>query len=304
MAINSPEVEKLKQNNKVRKLIKILVDPRHEIRESAARALGEIGDERAVDPLVARLKNRDERRSVVIAVSDALARIGDPRAFDPLVSLLPRDYAARALAALGDKRAVEPLLRAMAETEHADDRIAAADALSALGWMPARDMDGARFHLWKHSDPGPADWDACAAIGEAAVPAIIDWFGSVFERGHYWLMKHGIDALDRARIAEPAVQGIRALAKIGGEDAAEFLSSLLRTAPFPSPDKLSQRDIENQAHWEAMSRGKMTAAPMEIMQAKRSAGYEEGTIRLYSWTANENLQAASREALKQLGIER
>jgi len=304
MSISSVDVEKLKQKNKVRKLIKILGDPRHEIRASAARALGEIGDARAVDTLIAMLDNRDERRGVVIAVSDALARIGDPRAFDPLASQLPRDYAARALGILGDQKAVGPLLGALAKTEHADDRVAAVEALSALGWTPARDKDGARFHLWRHSDPGPADWDACAAIGEAAVPAIIDWFGSVFERGHYWLRKPGVDALDRARIAEPAVLGIRVLAKIGGGEAAEFLSSLLRTAPFPGPDKLSQRDIENQAHCEAMSRGKMTAASREIMQAKRAADWEEGRIRLLSWTANENIQAAAREALNQLGIER
>ncbi|GEM_PF-6211837 len=44
MAVSSVEVENLKQKNKVRKLIKILGDPRHEIRASAARALGEIGD--------------------------------------------------------------------------------------------------------------------------------------------------------------------------------------------------------------------------------------------------------------------
>ena len=55
-------------------------------REAAADALGEIGDPKAVEPLIAALKDPDD--DVREAAAEALGRIGDPRAVDPLNAAL------------------------------------------------------------------------------------------------------------------------------------------------------------------------------------------------------------------------
>jgi HEAT repeat protein len=83
-----------------------------------------------------------------------LGQIGDPRAVDPLVGCLKdwswsvRRVAAEALGQLGDPRAVEPLKVAF-EDGDANVRSAAADALAALGWRPkgAADASGGRATL-------------------------------------------------------------------------------------------------------------------------------------------------------------
>ncbi|MCH8149144.1 MAG: HEAT repeat domain-containing protein, partial [Planctomycetes bacterium] len=78
-------------------------------------ALGEIGDARAVQPLVSVLKADSKLGS---HAADALAKVGDRRAVDPLIRALKEDderryRAAAALAEIGDPRAIEPLLQAL-----------------------------------------------------------------------------------------------------------------------------------------------------------------------------------------------
>jgi len=112
---NSPDVKKLLQRDDIEGLIAALTDPADEIRETAARALGNSVDTRAVDPLIAALQDSVYR--VRKAAADALGYIGDARAVDPLlhVVLEERDLtvlevAARALGQIGDVRAVEVLI--------------------------------------------------------------------------------------------------------------------------------------------------------------------------------------------------
>jgi len=112
---NLPDVKKLLQRDDIEGLIAALTDPADEIRETAARALGNSVDTRAVDPLIAALQDSVYR--VRKAAADALGYIGDARAVDPLlhVVLEERDLtvlevAARALGQIGDVRAVEVLI--------------------------------------------------------------------------------------------------------------------------------------------------------------------------------------------------
>lgn len=58
----------------------------YDVREDAADALGEIGDARAVEPLIAALGDPDD--DVREAAAEALGNIGDPRAADPLRAAL------------------------------------------------------------------------------------------------------------------------------------------------------------------------------------------------------------------------
>ncbi|MBN2561443.1 MAG: HEAT repeat domain-containing protein [Phycisphaerae bacterium] len=83
-------------------------------RIDAARALGDVSDRRAVDPLIDALD--DEFYYVRLAAAEALAKIGDERAVGPLVAKLGRDSnaiseaATRLIARTRSHRGVQPLL--------------------------------------------------------------------------------------------------------------------------------------------------------------------------------------------------
>lgn len=96
-------------------LIATLRDPVGAVRVSIARALGKLGDARAVEPLLAAL--RDPDKSVRSRVAEALARLGDTRAIEPLITTLQnadteraRDSAAYALEKFPDHPAVQTAL--------------------------------------------------------------------------------------------------------------------------------------------------------------------------------------------------
>ena len=100
------------------------------------RALGQLGGDRALEPLIRALKH--DHATVRDTAAQALGDMGDPRAVDPLIEVLQtgrgmlRATAAESLGKLGDGRAVEALIRAL-DDERADVRFAAAGALGQLG---------------------------------------------------------------------------------------------------------------------------------------------------------------------------
>jgi HEAT repeat protein len=81
------------------------------VRARAAEALGRIGDPRAVEPLIAALA--DEDLETCAKATEALGRLGDLRAVEPLIAAtraMRNPSGATILGNLGDRRAVEPLL--------------------------------------------------------------------------------------------------------------------------------------------------------------------------------------------------
>jgi hypothetical protein len=88
------------------------------VRDSAALALGRRGDARALEPLIAALQNRDaDIRSEAVGL---LGKLGDRRAVEPLIHTMqtdgrsaPRWMAMRVLGDLGDGRAVRPLIQVL-----------------------------------------------------------------------------------------------------------------------------------------------------------------------------------------------
>ena len=56
----------------------------------AAEALGQLGDKRAVDPLIKALS--DDHYWVRLSAAMALGQLGDKRAVDPLIMVLSDDY--------------------------------------------------------------------------------------------------------------------------------------------------------------------------------------------------------------------
>jgi len=155
--------------DEVAELIAQLTDVKGAGRLEACRRLGHIGDRRALPRLLNAL--RTDALVVRVAAAAALGDMGDPRAVEALVACLSftasestseeedqwrrdavdnailgsypgppfrdrgpalRRAAAEALGKLGDKRAVAPLLTALTD-EHPDVRQAAANALEKLG---------------------------------------------------------------------------------------------------------------------------------------------------------------------------
>lgn len=89
------------------------------LRCGAAQALGKIGDNRAIIPLMSILNNRDENYRLRLAVAESLGRLGDEYAVNPLIEILAdereksvylKESAVKALGMLGDIRALEPLI--------------------------------------------------------------------------------------------------------------------------------------------------------------------------------------------------
>ena len=74
----------------VEPLITVLNDERSYVRESAAEALGMIGDANAEEALIAALKDKDP--TVQERAAEALGNIGDLRAFEPLIGVLKGSY--------------------------------------------------------------------------------------------------------------------------------------------------------------------------------------------------------------------
>lgn len=111
--------------------IDLLKDPDWVVRREAAITLGEMGDERCVEPLAAALRDGDwQVREVAI---EGIGQIGSP-AVDVLLKLL-RDWDVRksAIVALGkirDERVLEPLMQQLRNDEFMED---ATDALVNLG---------------------------------------------------------------------------------------------------------------------------------------------------------------------------
>jgi len=123
------EVEKLKEKKDVEGLIGKLETGKPREQASAAYALGDIGDERATDPLIRLLERIATDGNVCVAAVQALGKIGNERAIEALVRCLSDNVrgrtspigvmevpvalaAAHALSSIGE-RAIDPVIEAL-----------------------------------------------------------------------------------------------------------------------------------------------------------------------------------------------
>lgn len=111
--------------------IDLLGDPDWVVRREAVITLGEMGDERCVEPLAKALRDGDWQ--VREAAVEAIAQVGSP-AVELLIKLLRdwdiRKYAIQALGKIRDERVLDPLMRQLRSDEFKDDAI---QALVELG---------------------------------------------------------------------------------------------------------------------------------------------------------------------------
>jgi HEAT repeat protein len=111
--------------------VDLLSDPDWVVRREAVITLGEMGDERCVEPLARALRDGDwQVREVAI---EAMGQVGSP-AVETLLKLLRdwevRKYAIAALGKIRDERVLDPLMLQLRNDEFKDDAI---DALVVLG---------------------------------------------------------------------------------------------------------------------------------------------------------------------------
>jgi HEAT repeat protein len=123
------EEEKVKDEIEIQ--IDLLKDPDWVVRREAAITLGEMGDERCVEPLCHALRDGDwQVREVAI---EGLGQIGSP-AVELLIKLLRdwdvRKYAIAALGKIRDERVLDPLMLQLRNDEFKDDAV---NALVELG---------------------------------------------------------------------------------------------------------------------------------------------------------------------------
>lgn len=213
-----------------------LMDDDWGIREEAAVALGELGDPRAVPPLVAALKDPD--RAVRAAAIRALEAIGTPSVptlgqclRDPDLSV--QEAAAAVLSTIGDERIVEHLISAL-ESPDWIVRMYAAKGLGRIGDVRAIEpLCGLLQDQVKAVREDGAS--ALGALGDSAVQVLVNMLTN-----NEWLTRlRAVEALGRAKsplAVEPLLKlladdsdvavrqdAARALGEIGDSRAFEAL---------------------------------------------------------------------------------
>jgi len=189
-----PNVKKMASNYNVDGLIKALSHRDYETRDLAADALGKVGGERAVEPLIQACKTacKAGEISLVYGAIISLGEIRSEKAVEYLISLLDyedsssllhpgeassnvRRLVTKALGKIGGTRAMEQLL----ELIKGDDfRVhqPAIEAVEKLGWKPGRGKISAIYWVRKRR------WDKCAR--KTAVEPLVEWLikfdGDVF----------------------------------------------------------------------------------------------------------------------------
>jgi len=163
-----PDIEALRQKKDIPGLIGALRFPDVKVQKEASQALATLGPDAAA-ALLGSLQTKDLLRK--LGVIEALGKIRDPRAVDPLIACLRDDsnevrwVAAIALGEIEDPRANEPLLQALKDPDKYV-RYGAAFALTRIGWKPRDQVERALYFV------GLQEWKVLREIGEPSIPAL------------------------------------------------------------------------------------------------------------------------------------
>jgi HEAT repeat protein len=211
-----PVLEEEKVKDEIDIQIDLLKDPDWTARREAVVTLGEMADERCVEPLVNALRDGDWQ--VREAVIEALGQVGSP-AVERLIKML-RDWdlrksVIRALGKIKDERVLDPLMQLLHNDEFKHD---ATEALIELGAPSVERLIGALTH----KDEGVRQ-QAIVALGrikdDTAIDPLIDML-----KDPDWF----------SRLAAAA-----ALEKIGDERGREAIRPLMK-----DPDMVVRMRVE------------------------------------------------------------
>jgi HEAT repeat protein len=166
------DVKKLKDTRNVQGLILALKNKDPKVQYDAAEALGELGDNRAVEPLATALRN-DELSGVRWKAAEALSKIGAPSVMALIGALQHGDEdvrwkAAVALGEIGDQRAIEPLMVLLCD----EDRFVKSHAALALGRIGEPAVTPLLRAL--REGDGNLRWGAAIALGKIRDPRAIE----------------------------------------------------------------------------------------------------------------------------------
>ena len=237
-----PDVNKLKEQRDIAGLAHLLEHKDPQVQYEAAEALGNLGDEKAVGPLIIALK-RDEFSGVRWKAAEALSKIGNP-AVEPLIATLqyPDDdvrwKAAIALGGIGNPDAIEPLILLLSD----EDRFVKSRAAHALS-MIGKPAVGRLISELKHGDPDKR-WGAALALGkikdatavEPLILALADDQAMVRAEAAAALASIGTPALGpllrflKGSQGETRIEVMTALGELKNADAIEPLIQLLEKA--------------------------------------------------------------------------
>jgi HEAT repeat protein/energy-coupling factor transporter ATP-binding protein EcfA2 len=187
------------------------------VRERAAFALGRIGSEKAVGPLITALST-DKESDVRWRAAFALGGIGSEKAVGPLITALSTDKesdvrwrAADALGRIGSEKAVGPLITALSTDKESDVRWNAADALDRIGSEKALEP---LITALSTDKGGIVRWRAADALGRI---------------GSEKALEPLITALSTDKESDVRERAADALGRIGSEKALEPLITALST---------------------------------------------------------------------------
>ena len=263
----------IKPGNTIDSLIKDLESKEGNVRESAADALGRIGSEKAIEPLIKAALTSAEGGDVRESAADALGRIGSDKAIEPLVKALTsgeeeyvRGRAADALGRIGSEKAIEPLIKALTSGEEGYVRWSAADALGRIGSEKAIEPLMKALTSAEESD---VRWNAAVALGRIgsgkAIEPLIQALTSTEEGDVRWRAADALERIGSEKAIEPLIKALTtdkgndvrecaayALGSIGSEKAIEPLKNALKDegewyvgkvkdTAFTSLEKISRR---------------------------------------------------------------
>lgn len=237
-----PDVKKLTARRDIDGLFRLLEHKDPQVQYEAAEALGNIGDEQAIGPLITALK-RDEFSGVRWKAAEALSKIGNP-AVEPLIATLQyadddvRWKAAIALGEIGNPDAVEPLIQLLSDNDRFV-RSRAAHALSMIGNPAIEPL----IHALREGDYG-VRWGAAMALGKTKNPitveplilALADEDAMVRAEAASALASIGTPALGPLLVflkgskGETRIEVLSALGELKNADAIEPLVQLLENA--------------------------------------------------------------------------
>ena len=164
------------------------------VRQEAAKALGDIGDPSAIEPLITALK--DEDKYVRIKAAEALGKIGTPYAIEPLITALKdedkyvRGEVAEALVKIG-KPVVEPLINVL-RNEDSGVQWGAAEALVKIGKPAVEPL----INVLRNEDSG-VQWRAAEALGEIGDTLAINPLINVLRNNNSYVQESAAEALDK-----------------------------------------------------------------------------------------------------------
>ncbi len=248
--IGSPALEPLREA--------LLRHPQPTVREGCARAMGQICDSGAVEPLFEAMS--DENLAVREAATASLVKFGEP--------------------------ARQKLIAAL-QSPSDDVRWLAANALDQMGWQPDRSEAGINYLIAR------GQWDKCVAMGEIALPplmgAIHHWADDI-RKGAAWALAQ-LGAIS----VEPLIGALRSESELTRASAAWALGQLHDSRAVPPLARLLD-DAANDVRLAAIGALVRLHPPCETMVA--ALKNEEKLVRkAAAWALGHHRERCALEPL-------